>query len=141
MILMTSSLHHLTYEVDEKQLVQELEFWAAVGFCPCAFGPRRRSRKQPIIHWLTGGDFPWAIELLPVATPYVQQLGHVCFVVSERRLEVAAKTGEDFGYKVEREGEGYPNLGKQVFMHSPTGHTVELITNKRALKCGPPLQE
>lgn len=135
-------IHHVTYEVDKRLIAQELDFWAIVGFAPAAFGPRRRSRRQPVIHWLIGGDHGHAIELLPVETPRVWHLGHVALSVPQRRWEITTDGLERCGFLVEDASDKYGGkFGQHAYAKSPTGHVIELFTNRMALKWGPPLED
>lgn len=130
-------IHHLTFEIDKKLLTEELEFWSLLGFAPT--GLRRRSRKQPPIHWLVGGDHGHAVELLPVDVPRVSHLGHVAFAVPQRRWQIATQRAAQLG--IYRERCDHFDFGQHCYLKSPSGHMVELFTNNKALKAGPPLEE
>lgn len=132
-------IHHVTYEIDKKLIAEELQFWSMLGFNPT--GLRRRSRKQPPIHWLVSGDETHAVELIPVRLgddPRPPQgLGHVAFSVSAREWEIVlikARQGANFEIKT------YPK-GIHGFFESPTGHMVEVFPYYYAIKAGPPLEE
>lgn len=134
------TLHHVTYEINKSLLVRELEFWSLLGFAPT--GLRRRSRKQPPIHWLIGGDHDHAVELLPVSEPHILGLGHIALVVPERRWYIAGVMAERYGHQYEVCSAGqHFDFGLHAFFHSPSGHVVELFTYKKGLKSGPPLEE
>jgi hypothetical protein len=132
-------MHHLTYEIDERLITQELEFWSAIGFTP--YGSRRRKRGNPpfYFYWCIGGDHGHAIELLPVSEPHLWGLGHVAYCVPLRRWEIALKAAARWAIRCELNPQYY-DFGLHAFLHSPSGHVVEMFTNQRALKAGPSLE-
>jgi hypothetical protein len=130
-------IHHITYEVNKIYLTQELDFWNLLGFTPT--GLRRRTRKQPPIHWLVAGDESHAIELLPVEEPVVQGKGHVCYCLDQRRWEILAFGLGRLRWEVEQTTAFFGH--KRVFLHSPSGHVVELMLGDATTKAGPPLEE
>lgn len=132
-------IHHVTLEVDKKQITWELQFWAFLGFNPT--GLRRRSRKQPPIHWLVCGDESHAIELLPVDDPQTWGRGHLCYEIDQRRAQILAVHAAGLPMvKIERASDFFGN--ERRFLHSPSGHVVEVIyCNAVSIKAGPPLEE
>jgi hypothetical protein len=131
-------IHHLTYEVDKTLIAQEERFWGLLGFTHT--GLRRRSRKQPPIHWLVCGDEGHAVELLPVGYRPPQSLGHVAYELDQRRWEIMALgLGGSMDIKYE---EASPHFGqKRAFLHSPSGIVVEILLGRASVKAGPPLEE
>lgn len=130
-------IHHVTYEIDKAKVAQELAFWSCLGFNPT--GLRRRSRKQPPIHWILCGDEGHAIELLPVEKPATWGLGHVCYALDQREWEIAWKQVKNF--EIEHEVASNHFGHRRLFLHSPSGHPVEVIQGRVSLKAGPPLEE
>lgn len=131
------SIHHIALEVDSSRIAEELEFWSFLGLGPV--GLRRVGRGEPVIHWLTGGDHNFAVELLPVDLPKLGSLSHLALSVPDRRLEIASRA-EAFGHRCELDSSQF-DFGQRLFLQSPTGHLVEAFTNSKALKAGPPLQD
>lgn len=131
-------IHHLAFEVDKKKIAEELSFWACFGYHPT--GLRRRSRKQPPIHWLVCGDEGHAVELLPADEPRLWGLGHVCLSLDQRRWEIAIR--ELARYFPDTVEPGIPRFNVQCnFAFSPTGHVVEFMQSMTcSIKAGPALQ-
>jgi hypothetical protein len=133
-------IHHVSYEIYKGLFVQELEFWSMLGFNPCCFGPRRRTRKQTIIHWLTSGDESHAVELLPVEDPAIQEVGHLCYVLDQRTWENVHNRHTRFAYGCMEWASDYFG-NKRRFLHSPSGNAIEILSGAPSLKAGPPLEE
>lgn len=131
-------IHHITYEVDKRLLSQELDLWSILGFNPT--GLRRRTRKQPPIHWLVCGDENTAVELLPVDKRPHQGLGHVSFTLDLRRWQIVTIGLERLTWMWAEDASDYFG-NKRMFLHSPSGYKVELILGNPPIKAGPPLEE
>lgn len=132
-------IHHLAFEIDKNKIPEELSFWACLGYHPT--GLRRRTRKQPPIHWLVCGDENHAIELLPVENPSPQGLAHVCLSLDRRRWEIATAELQTMHPLPIEYGESHHGAPR-FFVKSPSGYYIEGIqTTCNQLKAGPPLQE
>lgn len=117
---------------------QELSFWACFGYHPT--GLRRRTRKQPVIHWLVCGDETHAVELLPVDMPSPKGLAHVCLSLGQRRWEIATAELGRFDFKFEFAAKHFGCF--RLFAEAPSGYNVEaLLTEHNQIKAGPPLEE
>lgn len=125
-------LHHITFEVEKTLIADEERFWGLLGFQPT--GLRRRSRKQPPIHWLVSSEGT-AIELIPTI-PRVD-LAHICFV--DGNFDLTIRKLFEFSIRFD-EASAYFGF-KRAFVHSPGGHTIELLSGSPSIKAGPPLEE
>jgi hypothetical protein len=131
-------IHHVTFEVSKGCITKELEFWSLLGFNPT--GLRRRTRKQPPIHWLICGDETFAVELIPVDVGPLpddsQGVGHLCLELGARRWEIASLGMRRFTHRFDP----HPDWKHHAFTTSPSGHVVEICAFANSIKSGPPLE-
>lgn len=128
-------IHHLTFDVQSQLMTREIEFWSCLGWTPT--GLRRRTRKQPPIHWLLSHGESAAVELIAIDRPAIQAVGHVCVELGQRRWEIATQHLAQF----QHEYQAHDSWKDHGFAMSPTGHVIEIAANLKSIKAGPPLEE
>lgn len=124
-----SPLHHIAIEVDERLIAAERTFWGILGYN----STRPQSSGSTPSHWLinsTGG----AIHLLPIEVATVPELGHLALV--DDQLERVGARLQSFGFSV-RKLQPYLGADRLVTV-SPSGHLIELMSKRVAVKAGPP---
>jgi catechol 2,3-dioxygenase-like lactoylglutathione lyase family enzyme len=112
------TLQHVSLEVRRETVPAELEFWALLGF----------GRVEPsgtlgeIATWLQQGATQ--IHLLFSDDPVVPPGGHAAVVAEDFEVTVAALRAAGFDPEEHERHWG----AARAFVHSPTGHRVELMS-------------
>jgi catechol 2,3-dioxygenase-like lactoylglutathione lyase family enzyme len=117
MISAMPAIQHVSLEVEQGLVDEEVRFWEVLGF-------ERIERPEGIggsSFWLGAGD--QAIHLLAVESPKVPGEGHVALLEPDLGPVAEALAGD--GFRVE---EAAPHWGAERFKAtSPSGHLVEVM--------------
>ena len=111
------TLHHVSLEVRPADVPGELHFWALLGFTEV----EPAGTLAEVASWVQRG--PTQIHLLFAEDPVVPPSGHAAVVVDDFDQTVAALA--EAGLKPKERTRHWG--AARAFVHSPAGHTVELM--------------
>ena len=111
------TLQHVSLEVRRADVPDELGFWALLGFTEV----EPAGTLAEVASWVQRG--PNQIHLLFSEDPVIPPSGHAAVVVDDFDATVAALTEAG---QTPKERERHWGAAR-AFVHSPAGHTVELM--------------
>ena len=112
-----SRIQHVSLEVDESVIAEEVSFWEILGFT--AVDPPGGIDRSAV--WLAAGD--QQLHLLPTSDPTVPSSGHLALVAGD--YETAVRALGESGFEVVPGAEYWGSPRAKTT--SPSGHLLELM--------------